>query len=137
MRAFQKLVNQKVEAETSVAQFFTNVGTGSRSASSQGIVFCVFKPREERDPIEQCLLRLQKSINTIPGLTAVITPQPVLQINVGATNQTQGQYAYTISGIVPQDVYGAADQMMQKLRDIQRIRLCPIRLLQQHAEPDD
>jgi hydrophobic/amphiphilic exporter-1 (mainly G- bacteria), HAE1 family len=117
MRAFQKLVNEKVEAEPSVAQFFTNVGSGSRSASSQGIVFCVFKPREQRDPIEQCLLRLQKSISTIPGLTAVISPSPVLQINVGATNQTQGQYAYTISGIVPDDVYKAADQMMTKLRE--------------------
>lgn len=116
MRAFQKLVNEKVEAEPSVAQFFTNVGTASRTALSQGIVFLVFKPREERDPIEQCLLRLQKSINTIPGLTAVITPSPVLQINVGATNQTQGQYAYTLSGIVPDDVYKATDQMMSKLR---------------------
>src|SRR5256885_1450329 len=116
MRAFQKQVNEKVQAEPSVAQCFTNVGTGSRSALSQGIVFCIFKPREQRDPIEQCLLRLQKSISTIPGLTAVISPSPVLQINVGATNQTQGQYAYTISGIVPQDVYKAADQMMAKLR---------------------
>jgi HAE1 family hydrophobic/amphiphilic exporter-1 len=61
-------------------------------------------------------LRLQKSISAIPGITAVITPQPVLQINVGATNQTQGQYAYTLSGIVPEDVYKAADQMMAKLR---------------------
>src|SRR5438046_2169498 len=32
MRAFQKQVNQKVEADPSVAQFFTNVGSGSRSA---------------------------------------------------------------------------------------------------------
>jgi hydrophobic/amphiphilic exporter-1 (mainly G- bacteria), HAE1 family len=117
MRAFQKLVNQKIEAESSVAQFFTNVGSGSRSASSQGIVFCVLKPREQRDPIEQCLLRLQKSISTIPGITAVITPQPVLQINVGATNQTQGQYAYTLSGIVPDDVYKVADELMAKLRE--------------------
>jgi len=116
MRAFQKQVNQKVEAEPSVAQFFTIAGSLSRSSSSQAILFCVFKPREQRDPIEQCLLRIQKSINTIPGLTAVITPSPVLQINVGATNQTQGQYAYTISGIVPQDVYGAANQMMTNLR---------------------
>ena len=116
MRAFQKLVNEKVEAEPSVAQFFTNVGTGSRTALSQGIVFLVFKPREERDPIEQCLLRLQKSISTIPGLTAVISPSPVLQINVGATNQTQGQYAYTLSGIVPEDVYKATGEMMAKLR---------------------
>jgi HAE1 family hydrophobic/amphiphilic exporter-1 len=116
MRAFQKQVNEKVQAEPSIAQFFTNVGTGSRTALSQGIVFCVFKPREQRDPIEQCLLRLQKSISSIPGLTAVISPSPVLQINVGATNQTQGQYAYTLSGIVPEDVYKAADQMMAKLR---------------------
>src|SRR5467141_2799344 len=115
MRAFQKLVNQKIQAEPSVAQFFTLAGAGSRSSSSQAIIFCIFKPRDQRDPIEQCLLRIQKSINTIPGLTAVITPSPVLQINVGATNQTQGQYAYTISGIVPQDVYGAANQMMTKL----------------------
>jgi hydrophobic/amphiphilic exporter-1 (mainly G- bacteria), HAE1 family len=116
MRAFQKLVNEKIIADPSVAQFFTVAGSLSRSSSSQAIIFCVFKPREQRDPIEQCLLRIQKSINTIPGLTAVITPSPVLQINVGATNQTQGQYAYTISGIVPQDVYGAANQMMTSLR---------------------
>ncbi len=115
MREFQKMVNQKVEADPSVAQFFTNTGTGSRTALSQGIVFLVFKPREERDPIEQCLLRIQRSINTIPGLTSVISPSPVLQINIGATNQTQGQYAYTLSGIVPEDVYKAADQMMAKL----------------------
>src|SRR3989475_1635496 len=116
MRAFQKLVNEKIEADPSVAQFFTVAGSLSRSSSSQAIIFCIFKPREQRDPIEQCLLRIQKSINEIPGLTAVITPSPVLQINVGATNQTQGQYAYTISGIVPQDVYGAANQMMTNLR---------------------
>src|SRR5437899_1115451 len=117
MRAFQKLANAKLEADPSVGQFFTVAGSLSRSSSSQAIIFCVFKPREQRDPIEQCLLRIQKSINTIPGLTAVITPSPVLQINVGATNQTQGQYAYTISGIVPGDVYKAADQLMAKLRE--------------------
>ncbi|HEY6111294.1 MAG TPA: efflux RND transporter permease subunit, partial [Chthoniobacterales bacterium] len=116
MQAFQKQVNEKVEAEPSVAQFFTNTGSGSRSASSQGIIFCIFKPREQRDPIEQCLLRLQKAISSIPGLTAVISPSPVLQINVGATNQTQGQYAFTISGIVPDDVYKAADELMAKLK---------------------
>ena len=117
MRAFQKLVNEKIIADPSVAQFFTVAGSAQRSASSQGVIFCVFKPREQRDPIEQCLLRIQKSISTIPGLTAVITPSPVLQINVGATNQSQGQYAFTLSGIVPQDVYAAADQLMTKLRD--------------------
>src|SRR5213082_1419229 len=34
MRAFQKLVNEKIIAQQSVAQFFTLAGSGSRSASS-------------------------------------------------------------------------------------------------------
>ena len=116
MRVFQKQVNEKIIAEPSIAQFFTVAGSAQRSAASQAVIFAVFKPRDQREPIEQCLLRLQKSISTIPGITAVITPQPVLQINVGATNQTQGQYAYTISGIVPDEVYTSADQLMAKLR---------------------
>src|SRR5881275_3338394 len=116
MRAFQKLVNEKIEADPSVGQFFTVAGSLSRSSSSQAIIFCVFKPREQRDPIEQIILRLQKSMGSIPGITAVLTPSPVLQISVGATSQTQGQYAYTISGIVPQDVYAVADQLLEKLR---------------------
>jgi HAE1 family hydrophobic/amphiphilic exporter-1 len=116
MRAFQRQVNEKIIAEPSIGQFFTVAGSAQRSAASQAVIFAVFKPRDQRDPIEQCLLRLQKSISTIPGIAAVITPQPVLQINVGATNQTQGQYAYTISGIVPDEVYVSADQLMAKLR---------------------
>jgi len=65
----------------------------------------------------ECIPQLQKSISSIPGITAVLQPNPVLQINVGATSQTQGQYAYTLSGIVPDEVYAAADQLMTKLKD--------------------
>src|SRR5207237_7083839 len=67
--------------------------------------------------IDQRIAQLQQSIGIIPGVAAVMQPNPVLQINVGVTNQTQGQYAYTVSGIVPEDVYAAADQLMSKLRD--------------------
>lgn len=134
MRAFQKLVNQKIQEEPSVDKFFTVAASASRSALSQAIIFCIFKPREQRDAIEQCLLRLQKSISTIPGITAVITPSPVLQINVGATNQTQGQYAYTLSGIVPDDVYKAADQMMAKLRQFKGF--ASVRSDYYHATPN-
>ena len=79
-------------------------------------MFLFLKPRSERPPIDQIILRLQKSLGSIPGIAAVLTPTPVLQISVGATSQTQGQYAYTISGIVPGDVYAVADQLMEKLQ---------------------
>jgi hydrophobic/amphiphilic exporter-1 (mainly G- bacteria), HAE1 family len=116
MRAYQQQVNAKLKADPNIAEFFTLAGFSSRIASSQGIVFVIFKPRNERPPIEQCALQIQRTLATIPGIAAVLSPQPVLQINVGATNQTQGQYAYTISGIVPDDVYAAADELMAKLQ---------------------
>jgi HAE1 family hydrophobic/amphiphilic exporter-1 len=116
MRAYQAQVNEKLKADPNIAEFFTLAGFASRTSSSQGIIFTIFKPRDQRPPIEQCTLQIQKTLAAIPGITAVLSPQAVLQINVGATNQTQGQYAYTLSGIVPQDVYGAADQLMAKLR---------------------
>src|SRR5881227_40436 len=116
MRAFQKQVNQKVEADPSIGQFFTLAGFAARTSSSQGLIFCFLKPRSQRLPIDQCIPQLQKSISSIPGITAILQPNPVLQISVGATSQAQGQYAYTISGIVPQDVYAMADELLKKLQ---------------------
>ncbi len=117
MRVYQQLVNEKLKEDPNIAQFFTLAGFASRSSSSQALMFLFLKPKDQRVPIDQCIVRLQKSINTIPGITAVMQPNPVLQINVGVTNQTQGQYAYTISGIVPEDVYAATNQLMAKLRE--------------------
>jgi hydrophobic/amphiphilic exporter-1 (mainly G- bacteria), HAE1 family len=117
MHAYQQQVNQKLKDDPNIAQFFTLAGFAARTASSQGLVFGFLKPRSQRPPIEQCIPQLQKSIGSIPGITAILQPNPVLQINVGVTNQTQGQYAYTLSGIVPDEVYTAADQLMNKLRE--------------------
>jgi HAE1 family hydrophobic/amphiphilic exporter-1 len=116
MRAYQSEVNKRLQEDPAVGQFFTLAGFSSRSALSQGLMFLFLKPRSERPPVDQIILRLQRSLGSIPGITAVLTPSPVLQISVGATSQTQGQYAYTISGIVPEEVYAVADQLMEKLR---------------------
>ena len=117
MHAYQQQVNQKLKDDPNIAQFFTLAGFAARTSSSQGLIFGFLKPRSQRPPIEQCIPQLQKSISSIPGITAILQPNPVLQINVGATSQTQGQYAYTLDGIVPEDVYAAADQLMAKLKN--------------------
>src|SRR5207302_6158951 len=117
MHAYQQQVNQKLKDDPNIGQFFTLAGFAARTASSQGLIFGFLKPRNQRPPIEQCIPQLQKSISSIPGITAMFQPNPVLQMNVGVTNQTQGQYAYTLSGIVPDEVYTAANQLMKKLRE--------------------
>src|SRR5437879_2984954 len=116
MRAYQQQVNQKLKDDPNIGQFFTLAGFSSRTVGSQGLIFGFLKRRDQRPPIDQCIVKLQKSIGSILGIAAVLQPNPVLQINVGVTNQTQGQYAYTLDGIVPDDVYGAANQLMTKLR---------------------
>ncbi len=116
MRAYQQQVNQKLQQDPNVGQYFTLAGFSSRTASSQALVLVFLKPQKERPDIDHCILQLQKSIAEIPGITAILRPNPVLQINVGVTNQNQGQYAYAFSGIVLEDVYKAADQLLKKLQ---------------------
>jgi HAE1 family hydrophobic/amphiphilic exporter-1 len=99
MRAFQKQVNEKIIAEPSIAQFFTGAGSAQRSAASQAVIFAVL-PREERDPM---LVASAKSISTIPGITAVITATSFA--NQWRDEPKPGTMAYTISGIVPDEVY--------------------------------
>ena len=117
MHAYQQQVNEKLKQDPSVAQYFTLAGFSSRTASSQALILVFLKPQKDRPDIEHVILQLQRSISTIPGITAILRPNPVLQINVGVTNQNQGQYAYTYSGIVPDDVYKAADLLLKKLQD--------------------
>src|SRR5207247_1501878 len=48
MHAYQTLVNEKLQADPAVGQFFTLAGFASRSALSQGLMFLFLKPRSER-----------------------------------------------------------------------------------------
>ena len=41
---------------------------------------------------------------------AFLRPFPVLEISTGATNQNQGQYAFSVSGVNPEQVYDASDE---------------------------
>jgi HAE1 family hydrophobic/amphiphilic exporter-1 len=62
---------------------------------------------------------LMGELGKIPGVTPILRPNPVLQINIGATNQNQGRYVYTLSGINPADVYAAAGKLVGKMRQYQ------------------
>src|SRR5204863_5189688 len=52
----------------------------------------------------------------IPGVFPTLNPQPVLQINVGATGSSFGRYTYVLSGINLNEVYAAADKLEAKLK---------------------
>ena len=61
-------------------------------------------------------------LGTIPGVFAFLRPMPVLDISTGATNQNQGQYAYSLSGVNSDQVYDVAQKLMAQLRSIRDLR---------------
>ncbi len=116
MRVYQAKVNDILKANTNVSEFFTLAGLAGRAASSQGLMFAFLKPAEGRPPIETVIAQISQELAKIPGIIPILRPNPVLQINIGATNQNNGRYAYTLSGINAADVYAAADKLVAKMR---------------------
>ena len=56
-------------------------------------------------------------LNTIPGVMTFLRPFPVLEISTGVTSQNQGQYAFTVSGANPSQVYEVGQKLMGKLME--------------------
>src|SRR6185503_2638023 len=50
---------------------------------------------------------------SIPGVMTFLRPFPVLEISTGVTSQQQGQYALTVSGADPTQVYDTGQKLME------------------------
>jgi HAE1 family hydrophobic/amphiphilic exporter-1 len=90
-------------------------GNGAFMPSNQGIMFAILKSPGSRPPIDAVAGQMMGNLSSIPGVMAFLRPLPVLQIATGATSQTQGQYAFTVSGVNPEQVYQVSQQLMGKL----------------------
>jgi HAE1 family hydrophobic/amphiphilic exporter-1 len=117
MRALQDQTDDTLHQDPNVLMDFTMTGGGQFIASNQGLTFIFLKPPKDRLPIQYEAGQLMGKLSTIPGMLAFLRPFPVLQISTGATNQNQGQYAFSLSGVNPQEVYDVAARFMAKLRE--------------------
>ncbi len=117
MHAIQDQVAEIIRADPNVLSNFSMTGNAGFTSSNQGFVGLFLKPVNERKPIQAVGAEFMQKVNQIPGIFAFFQPNPVLQISTGATQQTQGQYAYALSGVDPVEVRATAVKMMAKLRD--------------------
>jgi len=115
MQALQEKVSQVVRDEPSVDRSISVTGLSAFLSSNQGLTY-IFLKDGQRPPNSEVAGRLMGRIAGIPGVFPFLRPYPVLQISTGATSQNQGQYAFSISGVNPDQVYEAADKLMEKLR---------------------
>ena len=114
-REIQQKLDPILQGNPAVDKYFTVAG-GGRGGSSGIFTVLFLKGVKERKPIEEVAMELRRSINQIPGVFATLNPQPVLQINIGASGSQFGRYSYTISGIDPDEVYAAAEALGEKLK---------------------
>ncbi|PYQ36896.1 MAG: acriflavine resistance protein B, partial [Acidobacteria bacterium] len=104
MHAIQNDVDAALHQDPSVLMDFTMTGATGYLPGNMGLTFTFLKPPKERAPIPQVAGQLMGKISSVPGVMAFLRPYPVLQISTGATNQSQGQYAFAVSGVNPGQV---------------------------------
>ncbi len=117
MHTLQDHADEVLREDPSVNATFTMTGNGRFLASNQGLLLAFLKDPHERQPIQDVAGQLMGKLGTVPGVFPFLRPFPVLEISTGATNQNQGQYAFSLSGSNPAEVYTAAGKLMGKLRE--------------------
>jgi HAE1 family hydrophobic/amphiphilic exporter-1 len=117
MRALQDRVDETLHQDPSVLMNFTMTGATGFLSSNMGITFISIGPPEGRPPIQQIAGEMMGKISTNPGVMAFLRPFPVLEINTGTTDQNQGQYAFSVSGVNPSQVYDVSQKLMGKFME--------------------
>ncbi|MGH9678624.1 MAG: efflux RND transporter permease subunit, partial [Candidatus Acidiferrales bacterium] len=117
MQALQNQAAEAMRQDPAVGATFTLTGNSSFLASNQGLLLAFLEPVQTRPPIQAVIGKMMGRLGAIPGIFPFLRPQPVLNISTGATNQNLGQYAYSLSGVNPQQVYDVAQKLMARLRE--------------------
>ena len=116
MRKYQQQAEAVLHKNEAVQTTFTLTGSSFFSAN-QGLILAFLNEPEKRAPITAVAGQLMGAISgSLGGPMAFLQPNPVLQISTGATANQAGQFAYTLSGIDPNEVFTTGEKMMAALR---------------------
>ncbi|MFH1039014.1 MAG: efflux RND transporter permease subunit [PVC group bacterium] len=120
IRHFQDRVNEIITANPAVENLLTVTGKQTGADQSTGIVVSTLKPTGEREPIEQVVEELNRALYSISDLGMVfLMPLPSLILSTGAESTATGsQYSYVLSGQDMDQVYQAAAEMEQRMRQL-------------------
>jgi hydrophobic/amphiphilic exporter-1 (mainly G- bacteria), HAE1 family len=116
MHAYQTEVEKVLHANSAVSSTFTMSGNSQFLPANQEFVIAFLKDPSKRAPIQAIAGQLMGALDAqIPGTITFLQPNPVLEISTGATANTQGQFAYAISGIDATQVYATAGRLMARM----------------------
>ncbi len=116
MRAYQFEADKIMQQHPDVRVTFTMSSNSNFLASNQDLLLAFLTPPSERKPIVAVAGELMGQLGAVKGSMSFLQPVKVLEISTGATAKLQGDFAYSLSGINPEETYAAAEQLLARLR---------------------
>jgi HAE1 family hydrophobic/amphiphilic exporter-1 len=117
MVEYQTQADAILRQDPAVHVAFTLTGVAGFLPSNQGLVLAFLYPPDQRLPIPYVAGNLMKDLSRVQGTMAFLRPNPVLEIATGATAKLQGQFAFAISGIDPEETYALAEKLMARFQE--------------------
>jgi HAE1 family hydrophobic/amphiphilic exporter-1 len=112
----QRKIAELVRADKGVAYVNSTVGAGGpNTLGNSGRMLVALKPRNERDSMQQIILRLRQNVNVVPGIEIFF--QPIQNINLGG-RLNKSQYQYTLQSNDTNDLYRVTPQLRDKIAQI-------------------
>jgi HAE1 family hydrophobic/amphiphilic exporter-1 len=115
MREYQMQINDAMRKNPYVDKTMSLSGLSGMLPGNQGIAICVLKTGN-RPSIQKVSQMLARDLYAIPGVLAFFRPMPNLSISTGAVSTNQGKYAYTLSGVEPDEIYKCTGAMVAAMR---------------------
>ncbi len=123
MQAYQRRLTEIAEAEPGVDQVITVTGLqNNQLTTSMGLFIVLLKPEGQRAPIAEITQRITEKVRQqVPGVIPLLQPYPTLNIDTGATSNTQGAFAYQLTSTDPELLYKTAGALVERLQKDRRI----------------
>lgn len=116
MRRYQDAGEAALHENPAVDTTFTMTGNGQYFGANEGLLLAFLDSPGKRPPISAVAQQLMGALaKKLDGAFGAMRPSPVLQISTGATAISGGQFAYTLSGVNPAEVYDAGGKLIQRL----------------------
>ncbi len=118
MQAYQKELMRLSESEPGVDQVITVTGLqNNQLTTSMGLFIVLLKPEGQRAPIAEITRRITEKVRQqVPGVIPLLQPYPTLNIDTGATSNTQGAFAYQLTSTDPELLYKTAGALVERLQ---------------------
>lgn len=91
------------------------VSLASFTNTHEGISFLKLKPQQERLSSNEVIQGLYPKTSQIPGLNSFYRNVPLIDLSIGPISR--GSYQYSLQALKLEDLYSAAEKMMQKMQE--------------------